>query len=118
MLKVSYHFYCAPNLVSVSDTALLLQLLRPECSRSITPGLDTEIYQVTKRLSNMIGSPQTAIDERHAPKLYPWFLTSLLAKHKHNGAALERMHQQGLQAQQLQTGLSTPVYRPPPQQQQ
>ena len=104
-------------MVSVSDMPLL-QLLRPECSRFITPGLDTEIYQVIERLINTIGSPQIAIDERHTPKLYSRFLASLLAKHKRDGASIGRMHQQGPPTQQVQTGSSTPVYQPPPPQQQ
>lgn len=70
-----------------------------------------------ERLINTIGSPQIAIDERHTPKLYSRFLASLLAKHKRDGAALGRMHQQGPPAQQMQTGSSTPVYQQPQQRQ-
>jgi hypothetical protein len=73
---------------------------------------------VIERLINTIGSPQIAIDERHTPKLYSRFLASLLAKHRRDGAALGRMHQQGPPTQQLQTGSSTPVYQQPQQQQQ
>jgi len=71
-----------------------------------------------ERLINTIGSPQISIDKRHTPKLYSRFLESLLAKHKRDGAAVGRVHQQGPPAQQLQTGSSTPVYQPPPPQQQ
>ena len=67
-----------------------------------------------ERLINTIGSPQIVIDERHTPKLYSRFLASILAKHKRDGAALGRMHQQGPPTQQLQTGSSTQVYQPPP----
>jgi len=98
-------------------SAFMLKLLRPECSRFITPGLDTDIYQVIERLINTIGSPQIAIDERHTPKLYSRFLASLLAKHRRDGAAHGRMHQQGPPAQQSQTDSGAPVYQQPPQQQ-
>ena len=91
----------------------LLQLMRPECSRFITPGLEAEIYRVIERLINTIGSPQIAIDERHTPKLYSRFLASLLAKHKRDGAAHGRMHQQGPPTQSMQPGSNAPVYQPP-----
>ena len=91
----------------------LPQLMRPECSRFITPGLEAEIYRVIERLINTIGSPQIAIDERHTPKLYSRFLASLLAKHKRDGAAHGRMHQQGPPTQSMQPGSNAPVYQPP-----
>ncbi|KAI9508712.1 fungal-specific transcription factor domain-containing protein [Russula earlei] len=96
-------------------SAFMLKLLRPECSRFITPGLETEVYQVIERLIATIGSPQIAIDERHTPKLYSRFLASLLAKHKRDGTAQGRMPQQGPPPQQMQTGSSTPRYQQPPQ---
>ncbi|KAI9451640.1 hypothetical protein F5148DRAFT_1238772, partial [Russula earlei] len=86
----------------------VLKLLRPECSRFITPGLETELCQVIERLIAMIGSPQSAIDERHTPKLYSRFLASLLAKHKHGGTAQGHMPQQGSPPQQMRTGSNTP----------
>ncbi|KAH9018312.1 hypothetical protein EDB84DRAFT_1566471 [Lactarius hengduanensis] len=92
-------------------SAFMLKLLRPECSRFITPGLETEIYQVIERLINTIGSPQIAIDERHTPMLYSRFLASLLAKHRRDGAARGRLHQQGPPTQQPQVGSSAPVYQ-------
>jgi hypothetical protein len=70
---------------------------------------------VIERLISTIGSPQIAIDDRHTPKLYSRFLASLLAKHKRDGAAQGRMHQQGPPTQQLQTGSSAPVYQQPQQ---
>lgn len=82
--------------------------------RFITPGLEAEIYRVIEDLINTIGSPQIAIDERHTPKLYSRFLRSLLVKHKRDGAARGRMHQQGPPTQQVQTG-SGPVYQQPQQ---
>lgn len=93
-------------------SAFMLKLLRPECSRFITPGLEAEIYQVIERLISTIGSPQIAIDERHTPKLYSRFLASLLAKHRRDGAARGRMHQQGPPTQQPQASSSAPVYQP------
>ncbi|KAH9030570.1 fungal-specific transcription factor domain-containing protein [Lactarius deliciosus] len=93
-------------------SAFMLKLLRPECSRFITPGLESEIYQVIERLINTIGSPQIAIDERHTPMLYSRFLASLLAKHRRDGAARGRSHQQGPPTQQPQVGsTSAPVYQ-------
>ncbi|KAH9031018.1 fungal-specific transcription factor domain-containing protein [Lactarius pseudohatsudake] len=92
-------------------SAFMLKLLRPECSRFITPGLETEIYQVIERLINTIGSPQIAIDERHTPMLYSRFLASLLAKHRRDGAARGRLHQQAPPTQQPQVGSSAPVYQ-------
>jgi hypothetical protein len=92
-------------------SAFMLKLLRPECSRFITPGLEAEIYQVIERLINTIGSPQIAIDERHTPMLYSRFLASLLAKHKRDGAARGRMHQEGPPTQQPQASSSAPVYQ-------
>jgi hypothetical protein len=99
-------------------SAFMLKLLRPECSRFITPGLEAEIYQVIERLINTIGSPQIAIDERHTPMLYSRFLASLLAKHKRDGAARGRMPQQGPPTQQPQASSSAPVYQQQQQQQQ
>ncbi|KAI0284529.1 hypothetical protein BC826DRAFT_146946 [Russula brevipes] len=90
-------------------SAFMLKLLRPEYSRFITPGLETDVYQTIERLINTIGSPQIAIDERRTPKLYSRFLASLLAKHRRDGTAHGRMHQQGPPAQQSQTG-SAPQY--------
>ncbi|KAH9051379.1 fungal-specific transcription factor domain-containing protein [Lactarius deliciosus] len=92
-------------------SAFMLKLLRPECSRFITPGLESEIYQVIERLINTIGSPQIAIDERHTPMLYSRFLASLLAKHRRDGSARGRQHQQGLPTQQPQAGSSAPAYQ-------
>jgi len=92
-------------------SAFMLKLLRPECSRFITPGLETEIYQIIERLISTIGSPEIAIDERHTPMLYSRFLASLLAKHKRDGAARGRMHQQDPPPQQPQTGSVAPVYQ-------
>jgi hypothetical protein len=99
-------------------SAFMLKLLRPECSRFITPGLEAEIYQVIERLINTFGSPQIAIDERHTPKLYSRFLASLLAKHKRDGAAHGRMPQQGPPTQQMPTNQGAPMYQQPPQQPQ
>jgi hypothetical protein len=94
-------------------SAFMLKLLRPECSRFIPQGLESDIYEVIERLINTIGSPQIAIDERHTPKLYSRFLASLLAKHKRDGAAHGRMPQQGppTQQQQMPTNSSAPVYQ-------
>ncbi|KAI9445815.1 hypothetical protein F5148DRAFT_1153666 [Russula earlei] len=96
-------------------SAFMLKLLCTECSRFITPGLETEVYQVIERLIATIGSPQIATDERHTPNLYSRFLASLLAKHKRDGTAQGRMPQQGPPPQQMQTGSSTPRYQQPPQ---
>jgi len=92
-------------------SAFMLKLLRPECSSFITPGLETEIYQIIERLISTIGSPEIAIDERHTPMLYSRFLASLLAKHKRDGAARGRMPQQDPPPQQPQTSSSGPVYQ-------
>ncbi|KAH9162835.1 fungal-specific transcription factor domain-containing protein [Lactarius sanguifluus] len=93
-------------------SAFMLKLLRPECSRFITPGLETEIYQVIERLINTIGSPQIAIDERHTPMLYSRFLASLLAKHRRDGAAHGRLHQHGPPTQQPQvSSTGAPAYQ-------
>ncbi|KAH8976971.1 fungal-specific transcription factor domain-containing protein [Lactarius hatsudake] len=92
-------------------SAFMLKLLRPECSRFITPGLETEIYQVIERLIYTIGSPQIAIDEHHTPMLYSRFLASLLAKHRRDGSARGRQHQQGLPTQQPQANSSAPAYQ-------
>ena len=96
--------------VTLSDAVIFTpQLLRPECSRFISPGLEAEIYQVIERLINTIGSPQVAIDERHTPMLYSRFLARLLAK-RGDGAAHGRMHQQGPPTQQPQASSSAPMY--------
>jgi len=94
-------------------SAFMLKLLRPACSRFISPGLQADIYQVIERLIATIGSPQIAIDERHTPKLYSRFLATLLAKHKRDGSSQGRMPQQGPPPQQVQTGSSTPTYQQP-----
>jgi hypothetical protein len=82
-------------------TSPCLQLLRPECSRFTTPGLESEIYRVIERLINTFGSPQIAVDERHTPKLYSRFLARSLAKHKRYGAAHGRIPQHGPPTQQI-----------------
>jgi len=97
-------------------SAFMLKLLRPACSRFITPGLEGEIYQVIERLIATIGAPHIAIDERHTPKLYSRFLASLLAKHKRDGSGAGYMPQHEPPPQQFQTGSSTPRYQPPPPQ--
>jgi hypothetical protein len=118
MLKVhDCPFYRRMEQASVL-TSPFLQLLRPECSRFITPGLESEIYRVIERLINTFGSPQIAIDERHTPKLYSRFLASLLAKHKRDGAAHGRMPQQGPPTQQMPTNQGAPIYQQPLQQPQ
>ena len=94
-------------------TSPCLQLLRPECSRFITPGLESEISRVIERLINTLGSPQIAIDERHTPKLYSRFLASLLAKHKRDVAAHGRMPQHGPPTQQMPTNQGAPMYQQP-----
>ena len=111
MLKVrDCPFYYDMEQTSVL-TSPLLQLLRPECSRFITPNLESEIYRVIERLISTLGSPQIAIDERHTPKLYSRFLASLLAKHKRDGAAHGRMPQQGPPTQQMLTNPGASMYQ-------
>ncbi|KAI9452824.1 hypothetical protein F5148DRAFT_1370318 [Russula earlei] len=110
------HIHFAPDgcfVFAAFTSAFILKLLRPECV--ITPGLETEVYQVIECLIATIGSPKIAIDERHTPKLYSRFLASLLAKHKRDGTAQGRMPQQGPPPQQIQTGSSTQMYQQPPQ---
>lgn len=118
MLKVRdcllYHYMEQASVL----TSPSLQLLRPECSRFITAGLESEIYRVIERLISTLGSPQIAIDERHTPKLYSRFLASLLAKHKRDGAAHGRMPQQGPPTQQMPTNSGAPMYQQPLQQSQ
>ncbi|KAI0263617.1 fungal-specific transcription factor domain-containing protein [Gloeopeniophorella convolvens] len=97
-------------------SAFMLKLLRPECARFITPGLETEIHSTIERLINTLGAPHIAIDERHTPKLYSRFLASLLAKHRRDGAARGRMHTQGPPAQQASAYPAQS--QPQPQQQQ
>ncbi|KAI9458319.1 hypothetical protein F5148DRAFT_1220797 [Russula earlei] len=82
----------------------MVLLLWPEFSRFITPGLETEVYQVIKRLIAMIGSPQIAIDERHTPRLYSCFLP-----YWRNINAMARPKDQ------MQTSLNMPRYQQPPQ---
>ena len=75
----------------------------------ISRGLEDEIYQLIERLVNTIGSPQIAVDERHAPMLYSRFLARLLSKHKRDGAEHGRMRQQGPPTQQPQASSSATV---------
>ena len=75
----------------------------------ISRGLEDEIYQLIERLVNTIGSPQIAVDERHAPMLYSRFLARLLSKHKRDGAERGRMRQHGPLTQQPQASSSAPV---------
>ena len=118
MLKVRNHpFYRRIERASVL-TSPCLQLLRPECSRFSTPGLESEIYRVIERLINTLGSSQIAVDERHTPKLYSRFLARLLAKHKWDGAAHVRMPKHGPPTQQMSTNQSVPMYQQPLQQPQ
>lgn len=113
MLKVRDRpFYCRIEQGPVL-TWPFLQLLRLECSRFITPGLESDIYRIIERLINTLASPQIAIDERHTPKLYSRFLASLLAKHKRDGAGHGRMPQQGPPPQQMPTNPGAPMYQQP-----
>ncbi|KAI0048449.1 hypothetical protein FA95DRAFT_1490742 [Auriscalpium vulgare] len=98
--------------------AFLLKLLRTECSLFITDGLENEIYDVINGLIQTIGSPQIAIDDRHTPKLYSRFLAGLLAKHRYDGAARGRSHQQPPPAQQTHQGSSSAAHQGQQQQQQ
>jgi len=75
-------------MITAFASAFMLELLRPEFSRFIVQDLKAEIYQLIERLIDTIGSPQIATDEFHAPKLYPRFLVSLLAKHKRESRTL------------------------------
>ena len=111
-------FTLSPSGAASVLTSSCLKLLRPECSRFITPGLESEIYRVIERLISTFGSPQIAIDERHTPKLYSRFLASLLAKHKRDGAAHGRMPQHGPPSQQMPTNQGAPMYQQPLQQPQ
>jgi hypothetical protein len=113
MLKVRDRpFYRRMKWASVL-TSPCLQLLRPECSRFITPGLESEISRVIERLINTLGSPQIAIDERHTPKLYSRFLARLLAKPKRDVAAHGRMPQHEPPTQQMPTNQGAPMYQQP-----
>ncbi|KAI9454811.1 hypothetical protein F5148DRAFT_1151634 [Russula earlei] len=53
-------------------SAFMLKLLCAECSRFITPELETEVYQVIERLIATIGSHQIAIDDRHPRTRASW----------------------------------------------
>ncbi|KAI9508632.1 hypothetical protein F5148DRAFT_1148883 [Russula earlei] len=69
-------------------------LLRPEYSRFITPGHETEVYQVIERLIATIGSPRIEIDEHHTSKLYSRFLDVYLNRdHHHSRCRPDRVRQ-------------------------
>jgi hypothetical protein len=46
---------------------------------------ENEVFELIGRLIHTWGSPEIAIDERHTPKLYARFLTSLLIRHRRDG---------------------------------
>ncbi|EIN06539.1 hypothetical protein PUNSTDRAFT_72698 [Punctularia strigosozonata HHB-11173 SS5] len=72
-------------LFSSFASAFLLKLLRPEFAILRTPQDEHEILEVISRLIQILSSPEIALDDRHAPKLYARFLAGLLTKHRQDG---------------------------------
>lgn len=59
-------------------SAFLVKLLHPKFVRHVSGEQRREIRALVERVVAVLGSPQVAIDDRHAPKLYSQFLQGLL----------------------------------------
>ncbi|KZT28474.1 hypothetical protein NEOLEDRAFT_1058377 [Neolentinus lepideus HHB14362 ss-1] len=67
--------------------AFLLNLLRPRCKPLLEPAEETKIISSVRKLIEILGSNEVALDGRHTPMLYSRFLSSLLAKYDHSVAS-------------------------------
>ncbi|EIN04820.1 hypothetical protein PUNSTDRAFT_146153 [Punctularia strigosozonata HHB-11173 SS5] len=59
--------------------AFLVKLLHPKYANYMTVEQRQGIRPKVQRIAELLGSPDVAIDDRHAPKLYSHFLENLLA---------------------------------------
>ncbi|KAI5992997.1 hypothetical protein EDD15DRAFT_2268871 [Pisolithus albus] len=59
--------------------AFLIKLLQPKYAHYFLPERREEIRILVQEAVDLLGSPEVAIDERHAPMLYSRFLAGLLA---------------------------------------
>ncbi|GJJ08038.1 hypothetical protein Clacol_002245 [Clathrus columnatus] len=91
-------------------SVFLLKLLRPRFSSVLEPHQKESIINLVKRLIDVLGSDEVAIDERHTPKLYAKFLTKLLDKHvsSHWSARSSSQPSDSSQPSPLSTYVDTP----------
>lgn len=59
-------------------SAFLVKLLHPKFVKHVSGDQRQEIRSLVEKVIAILGSPQVAIDDRHAPKLYSQFLQGLL----------------------------------------
>lgn len=57
------------------------QLLRPDFAEIVAPKHKEHILQLVRRLIDLFGSSDIAVDDRHTPKLYSRFLDGLVARY-------------------------------------
>jgi hypothetical protein len=118
MLKVRDHpFYRRMEQASVL-TWPSLPAASATRMRFITPGLESEIYQVIDRLIHTFGFLQIGSESTTWACGVHRLLASLLAKHKRDGAAHGRNLQQGPPTQQMPTNQGASMYQQPLQQPQ
>ncbi|KAG2124252.1 hypothetical protein BD769DRAFT_1776582 [Suillus cothurnatus] len=67
-------------------SAFMLKLLRPEFAQLLTRQMEDGIFELIGRLITTL--QDVAIDERHTPRLYARFLSSLLTRHRKGGGSV------------------------------
>ncbi|KAG2080394.1 hypothetical protein BD769DRAFT_1784827 [Suillus cothurnatus] len=67
-------------------SAFMLKLLRPEFAQLLTRQMEDGIFKLIGRLITTL--QDVAIDERHTPRLYARFLSSLLTRHRKGGGSV------------------------------
>ncbi|KEP47283.1 fungal specific transcription factor domain protein [Rhizoctonia solani 123E] len=68
--------------------AFLLKMLRPQFAAACDRSQSQHIISLVTRLTEVLSSNQVSIDDRHSPRLYSRFLTSLIQKHTQGSMVL------------------------------
>ncbi|OBZ72273.1 Protein priB [Grifola frondosa] len=75
--------------------AFLIKLLSPKFASYLSREKRLEIRNLVEQVSDLLGSPEVAVDDRHGPKLYSRFLKGLLstplARIDHSPGAVKRV---------------------------
>ncbi|KAF7290709.1 hypothetical protein MIND_01311600 [Mycena indigotica] len=67
--------------------ACIFRLFRPEHARWLSVDEENRAIDLVTGLIQTLGSPETALDDRHVPKQYARFLASVLARRRRDGPA-------------------------------
>ncbi|CAE6434410.1 unnamed protein product [Rhizoctonia solani] len=68
--------------------AFLLKMLRPQFAAARERSQSQNIISLVTRLTEVLGSNEVAIDDRHSPRLYSRFLSGLIQKHAQGSMVL------------------------------